>query len=688
MSLQVFPDKDSVASDSFASELIEYLFQNEEKLSLDNSCIFYDFPMYRNDDGGILRANVLLVSPRRGVVLFGSSSARNADVKELQKDISVIDDVFANIFARFIKQKDLKRNRTSLNFNFTSIIIAENYTGEISEEWDVVSVLHGIDGLILNIADEMTNGVYEKILSVLDGGPGLVKSKSRLDVKPGSKGDLANKIEAEITRFDNKQRHGYMLPMSGVQRIRGLAGSGKTVILSMKAALTHLEFPDATILFTFHTKSLYQLVQKLITRFYRQYSDGVPDFENRIKILHSWGGVSANGVYYQACLDNNVTPLTFPEAKQISSDPFDGVCSDFLRKISNPLVTYDYAFIDEGQDFSKSFLQLVVKMTRSNRVVWAYDELQSIFATDVPLLTDIVSEDEIAADTILYKCYRNPREILVCAHALGFGIYGKEIVQMLETKERWESAGYEIVEGTFSPGHKIVIERPVENTLTSISNSYTIDEIIKFKAFEEVDEEISYCVERVKEDLLQGLRPDDILIISIDDRNAKLYLSRLEKAFRDADIRANNIHADIYSVVDFEKEGMVTLSTINKAKGNEAYSVHVLGIDAVFNLPTKTQRNKIFTALTRAKGWVSISGIGESAQDFGVELAKAKQKFPILEFDYPTEAQWAVIRDDMHREKMLDKKAEREFEELFKKLGPEKFLAMVEQKQTKSKWRP
>ena len=42
----------------------------------------------------------------------------------------------------------------------------------------------------------------------------------------------------------------------------------------------------------------------------------------------------------------------------------------------------------------------------------------------------------------------------------------------------------------------------------------------------------------------------------------------------------------------------------------------------------------------------------------------------------------------MHREKMLDKKAEREFEELFKKLGPEKFLAMVEQKQTKSKWRP
>ena len=42
-------------------------------------------------------------------------------------------------------------------------------------------------------------------------------------------------------------------------------------------------------------------------------------------------------------------------------------------------------------------------------------------------------------DVVLHKCYRNPLEVLVCAHALGFGIYGKKIVQMLENEERKEA---------------------------------------------------------------------------------------------------------------------------------------------------------------------------------------------------------------------------------------------------------
>ena len=41
-------------------------------------------------------------------------------------------------------------------------------------------------------------------------------------------------------------------------------------------------------------------------------------------------------------------------------------------------------------------------------------------------------------DIILYKCYRNPKEILVISHAIGFGLYNNSIVQTLENKEHWE----------------------------------------------------------------------------------------------------------------------------------------------------------------------------------------------------------------------------------------------------------
>jgi len=544
----------------------------------------------------------------------------------------------------------------------------------------IINNLKQLDDVISEQHSSINQSVFDKIISVVDGADALIKAKPRTDSSPGTKGDLANKIEAEIAKFDNKQRHGYMIPMSGIQRIRGLAGSGKTVILAMKAALTHLQYPDATILFTFHTKSLYQIVQKLITRFYRQFSDGIPDFESRIKILHAWGGAAANGVYYQACIDHEVPALSLAKAKEFSTNPFDAACSNFLGQAKNIVPCYDFAFVDEGQDFPVSFLQLVVQLTKDQKVVWAYDELQSIFSTEIPSLLDIVGPDRIADDTILYKCYRNPREILVCAHALGFGIYSNKIVQMLETKDRWESIGYKIESGDFIAGHSVKITRPKENTLTSISDAQNINQIIKSKTFDTFDDEINYCANCIEEDLRQGLRPDDILVISIDDRNAKQYLNSLAALLHEKGIKTNNIHSDVYSLIDFEKEGMVTLSTINKAKGNEAYSVYVLGIDAVFWNPLIKSRNKIFTALTRAKGWVTITGIGEPAENFEKELDLAKQKFPTLEFIYPTEDELAIIKDDMQPEKMHDAEEEKAFDELFSRLGAKKFFDLVQRK--------
>src|SRR5207244_4454545 len=112
---------------------------------------------------------------------------------------------------------------------------------------------------------------------------------------------------------DQRQKHGSMIELDGLQRIRGLAGSGKTVVLAMKAALTHLRDPEARILYTFSTKSLYQHIQRLVTRFYRQYDDRDPDW-TRLKIMHAWGGRNTPGVYYDACVASGVEPMRYTEA--------------------------------------------------------------------------------------------------------------------------------------------------------------------------------------------------------------------------------------------------------------------------------------------------------------------------------------------------------------------------------------
>ena len=97
---------------------------------------------------------------------------------------------------------------------------------------------------------------------------------------------LVNSLEAEIRQFDQDQKHGYMELLKGPQRIRGLAGSGKTVVLAMKAAITHLQNPSATIVYTFYTRSLYQHVRRLITRFYRQYDDQDPNWD-KLQVIHA-----------------------------------------------------------------------------------------------------------------------------------------------------------------------------------------------------------------------------------------------------------------------------------------------------------------------------------------------------------------------------------------------------------------
>ncbi|MGB7440828.1 MAG: pentapeptide repeat-containing protein, partial [Coleofasciculaceae cyanobacterium] len=66
-----------------------------------------------------------------------------------------------------------------------------------------------------------------------------------------------------------------------------------------------------------------------------------------------------------------------------------------------------------------------------------------------------------------------------------------------------------------------------------------------------------------------------------------------------------------YNPNQFWCKGGVTVSRIHRAKGNEAEMVYVLGLDQVAKDESNLQlRNQLFVALTRAKGWLKLSGIG------------------------------------------------------------------------------
>lgn len=653
MALQILPKESAAKANPAAKPLLDHLQSEQVGLGLEDAVVFYNFPLFREEEQ-LLVAELVVISPLHGVVLVSTSDGDLAQPDEYAAAAARLEGAFSQIFSRLVKYPRLRASRATLSFPLEAYVWSEE--GEPRD--DLLVGLRAVNDHFASIrlAAPIGEDVFSELVSVLDGSKALNRPRERATkgFDTQSKVAIVTRLEEEIRRFDRDQRVAYMTEVHGPQRIRGLAGSGKTVVLALKAALTAVREPEARIAVTFYTKSLYQHIKQLITRFYRMHEDRDPDWK-RLQVLHAWGGASADGLYYLAARRFGHQALTYGQASALDAkQPFGHACG---RLLEDPNVSrvFDYVFVDEGQDFPPEFMRLALRLASEERLVIAYDVFQTIFDLEVPTAaslfgTDSDDEPDIAfdEDIILHKCYRNPREVLVCAHAIGFGVYGPKVVQMLESREHWEDFGYSVTGGALTAGEQVQITRPRENSPSSLSESSQIDEIIAAKTFTDIREETDFVVRRVVNDIReQGLAPEDILVICADDRNAAGYFKLLGRALSAEGIRFNNLQDDSYTIRDFHQQDCVTLSTIYKAKGNEAYSVYIVGIDALFASPNARNRNRAFTAMTRAKGWLCVTGLGGAARAFSDELTLAKRHYPDLVFRYPSPEELVYMKRDL-----------------------------------------
>lgn len=660
----------SVSNDAASEDLLEHFRVNSSQLGLDEAIAYYGYPRYRGDNDVLTSARVLLISPLHGVFIFGTVNSVDGSMDEINSTAEETEEVSSLVFGKLLGNKELRINARTLSFPINGYLYLPYVTEQMNTGHDLVC-LQTVPQLtsIFEAQAAIPIDKYNQIVATLDGSRNIPRPKKRdiAALSVNAKGRIVSDLESELARFDSKQREGTITNITGPQRIRGLAGSGKTIVLTRKASLTHLEAPDAKIAYTFHTKSLYQQIRRLITRFYRSEHDRDPDWD-QVSVLHSWGGKNNPGIYSVACEKHGITPLTFLEAKdKNTTNPFRYACRTLLDSTEIRPV-FDYIFIDEGQDFPLEFIKLCSLLARDMKFVYAYDDLQSIFQERAPEARDILGDFEdtgsskfFERDIVLYKCYRNPLEVLICAHAIGFGIYGVNgPVQLLENQEHWEDLGYKVTKGPLSAGVNVEICRPVENSIRLLSDRQSIDELIEVECLQDIDEEVISVTNAINSQVQDGLRPDDIVVAVVDDRFAKTYLKRIASRLFDLGLACNNIH-EAYGVPEFQLEDRITLTTVHKAKGNEGFAVHVVGADAQFNYPSKLCRNRLFTAMTRTKGWLRVTGVGNGMKRLAAEINLAKQNIPFLKFQYPPDSLDLMKRDlsdsdaiTMEHERFLD----------------------------------
>ena len=647
--MNIISDEVKLRQDVVADSVVSIL---KNRYTDDQTTLYYAYPIYRGDlPEDLIGAQLLLASKKYGVVYFMciTESRKLNDVEKVE-----FDELDAHLFDRFNKYQNLHSSRRELKFPIRGIVVCP-----FDDEVDGI-VYAKNESLLQKIESETTDLLSDEdfkfVLACIEGTQKMTQKKVRETKQFAdgsiSKGNVLNIIQNKLTAFDLEQKKTALVTIDGPQRIRGLAGSGKTIILTMKAALYHLAHPDEEILYTFYTKSLYGMIRSLIERFYRDNADNREPNWNKIHILHAWGGYDLQGVYSSTCMRYQMPSITYGEARLRGRNPLGYVCSQLMKSV-HVTPAYNLVLIDEGQDFPNEFYQLCYALARDHRIVWAYDDFQDIFDVNIqdekhlfgttedgnPVVDFEKEKDRCNQDIVLHTCYRTPRYILTAAFALGMGIYNSKVLQRLESNRHWESLGFRILHGDCEKtGDSMVIERPLDYTPNDMNTAFKMSSIKvnEFLDFESECHAVCDCICRniTEENLL----PEDICVIALDERNIRKYYEVLTNMLRQKGVRTFNILEAPNSNVNFKREGRVTLGTINRAKGNEAGMVYLMGLDAVFINPNSIhERNKLFTAMTRAKGWVMMTGTGDgSLHQLKYELSELTKNNYLLCFVQPS----------------------------------------------------
>ncbi|MHB9861051.1 DEAD/DEAH box helicase [Streptomyces sp. YIM S03343] len=641
-----------------ASRLAEVL-----KPQIDEGTIYLGYPVLATSDNRV-EVDALLVSRERGLVAFLLADGMPGNESEWADFVASQDRLYV-VLESTLRKHDSLRSGRQLAVTINTVTVFASPVGEppagsegtylgFEEIADWISELPSVDPDI----ERALQAALQRVTTIK---PAKKRASVQLE---SSRGAVLKEIERGIANLDRWQKAAAIETPEGPQRIRGLAGSGKTVVLALKAAYLHAQHPDWRIAVTFHTRALYQQINDLITRFTFEYSNDRPD-EQRLQIMHSWGSGARAGVYSEMAAALGETPRDYNYARTVygQGKEFQGICKELLAvaKQSNPAPIFDVVLIDEAQDLPPEFFQLVYLFTKEpKRIVWGFDELQKLSEAAMPGTDDLFGtgpsgeslvslengENEPRRDIVLPMCYRNTPWALATAHALGIGVYRVGgLLQHFDEPKLWKDIGYNVLRGDLRLGSRVTLERSQDSYPSYFPDLIQKEDSVVLRKFDEQAGQDAWVAAQIKKNLTEDeLEADDIMIVLPDVRRAKSRAPRLMQALKARGINSHLV--GVNSGVDrFFVSGSVALGHIYRAKGNEAPMVYVIDAQmAASSYNAVTQRNTLFTAITRSRAWVRITGWGSDMDLIAGEVSKVKAKDFRLDFPIPTSAELKTLR--------------------------------------------
>ena len=608
--MRKFGDFSELSEDNV--QAIERIIKEIESKNLSCS-LFYGFPLIELDNSSTIMKGCIISS--KGVLILHCLN----DEKK--------------VYWRHI-------NKTIMECPTISELAMDPSVGLIS--FKRLDEIESIIDYLENKEDIMSEKDVDLLVAVIQKAYNLSKFDDRQINKPESIGSVIKERNNKVNVLDEEQFETIYKSQIGHARIRGLAGSGKTILLVKKMAYLHYRNPDLNIAYAFYTVSLKQFIEKLFRLYYKEFDAYKEPNMSKVSILHSWGSRNTDGFYSTICKNFNIERKTYRDV-YVEADKWGAVFNNLLEQLNHQDIgLYDYVFIDEAQDFTLPFYKLALKSLKpTGKLVYAYDELQSLNTDNkMPSKYSIFGRKK-CEDINLSVCYRTPKEILVTAHALGLGIYKKNedgtpnIVNMIQDLDTWAAIGYDVEDGKLALGQDVILSRK------DVISDKCQDSVVILDS-NTVEEQYNYVSTEILS-LIQNedVGPDDIMIIDLDSINLNdnftiFKKTLMAKAWDESSSKwicsVNLVNKD--NAIKFRIKESIPFTTIFRAKGNEANIVFVINAHKLQSISSYS-RNRIFTAMTRARFKVYLLGVG-NMQSFVQEAQTVKENDYKLKFKYPT----------------------------------------------------
>ena len=637
---------------------------------LDSGTVYLGYPVLANADQRV-EVDALLISQAHGLVAFLFADGVPSSQDDWLETVARQDAVYALLDGYLRRHETLRVGRQLVTTPSTATILpislaagsfqAEGgFYGSLDEVVTWVRELPGIGPEV----EHNLNAALQRVTTIKP-------PKKRSSVtNPSSRGAVLKQIERGIANLDHWQQRAAIESPEAPQRIRGLAGSGKTVVLALKAAYWHAQHPDWRIALTFQSRALYQQIDDLVTRFTFEHINDRPD-PDRLQILHSWGSRSRIGVYSLIATALGETPRDWAYARgQYGQDgAFQGICRELLEvarsRPVNPL--FDAVLIDEAQDLPPEFFQLVYLFCHEpKRIVWGYDELQKLSESAMPTTDELFGTgpngeslvslssptDSPTRDIVLNVCYRNTPWALATAHALGIGVYREgRLLQHPDEPSLWADIGYDVVHGALVPGSPVTLRRSARSYPAYFDELIKPADAVVIASFEGEHEQDAWVAAQIAENLkTDELEHDDILIVLPDAYRAKSRAPKLSAELRRFGIDSHLVGVST-SVDEVFRPDSIAMAHIFRAKGNEAPMVYAVDSQyAMSDFNAVTRRNTLFTAITRSRAWVRICGWGSDMPIIAKEAEEVVKHDFQLSFTIPTPSELAKLRH-IHRDR-------------------------------------